>query len=280
MNMKFLFIGFVFFWSLISCADKVLESPTMPADQTKTPSLKSASINYYVATTGSDNNPGTSASPFKTIQKAANIVAPGDTVIVKDGVYPATSIYTWHTWIACCGTADNYITFRSEHKWGAVLTGGDTYDQCFMLYNAPNDVSYIKFIDFDIQHFQGSGVSCTNDYSNYIVIQGNKIHDFAVSTSMTIKFPQGVFLNPKNHHWNIDKNLIYNIGGVTPSDYYLNKAHAVYSGTPSTSADAAHHNSITNNIIFGISGCALNLCSNNDLIANNVFAWSDRKSVV
>ena len=50
---------------------------------------------YYVATTGSDSNAGTMAQPFATLQKAVNVVAAGDTVWIRGGVYnivtPATS---------------------------------------------------------------------------------------------------------------------------------------------------------------------------------------------
>jgi hypothetical protein len=42
---------------------------------------------YYVATTGSDQNPGTFAEPFRTIQKAAFEMKPGDTCLVRSGVY-------------------------------------------------------------------------------------------------------------------------------------------------------------------------------------------------
>ncbi len=44
---------------------------------------------YYVSPSGNDINPGTEASPFRNIQRAADIVNPGDTVIVKDGTYSA-----------------------------------------------------------------------------------------------------------------------------------------------------------------------------------------------
>src|SRR2546422_7972760 len=44
--------------------------------------------NYYVATTGNDTNPGTNTTaPWRTIQKAANTLTPGDTVLVRGGVY-------------------------------------------------------------------------------------------------------------------------------------------------------------------------------------------------
>jgi parallel beta-helix repeat protein len=42
---------------------------------------------YYVATNGSDSNPGTESLPFKTVQKAADIVKAGDTVLVRGGRY-------------------------------------------------------------------------------------------------------------------------------------------------------------------------------------------------
>src|ERR1700704_4454534 len=44
--------------------------------------------NYYVATNGSDANPGTSTNaPWRTVQKAAITLAPGDTAFVRGGIY-------------------------------------------------------------------------------------------------------------------------------------------------------------------------------------------------
>ena len=45
---------------------------------------------YYVGTAGSNANPGTLARPFKTIQHAALLAQPGDTVLVRGGVYRET----------------------------------------------------------------------------------------------------------------------------------------------------------------------------------------------
>lgn len=46
---------------------------------------------YYVqASGGSDSNSGTETNPFKTIQHAVNLVAAGDTVIVRAGTYVET----------------------------------------------------------------------------------------------------------------------------------------------------------------------------------------------
>lgn len=42
---------------------------------------------YHVSKTGSDLNPGTAAQPFATIQRAADLAMPGDTVVVHAGEY-------------------------------------------------------------------------------------------------------------------------------------------------------------------------------------------------
>lgn len=45
-------------------------------------------ITYYVATDGSDSNSGTSTTaPFRTIQRAMNVVVPGDNVQIRGGTY-------------------------------------------------------------------------------------------------------------------------------------------------------------------------------------------------
>jgi hypothetical protein len=78
---------------------------------------------YYVPPSGSDSSSGSVSAPFKTIQKAANIVNPGDTVIVKDGTYTDTDSNDIIVSLARCGTASNWVTFKAENKWGTKLNG-------------------------------------------------------------------------------------------------------------------------------------------------------------
>lgn len=47
----------------------------------------SPAITYYVATNGSDTNPGTQTQPFQTISKAVSTATGGDTILVNSGVY-------------------------------------------------------------------------------------------------------------------------------------------------------------------------------------------------
>ncbi|HWE96270.1 MAG TPA: right-handed parallel beta-helix repeat-containing protein [Tepidisphaeraceae bacterium] len=74
---------------------------------------------WYVATNGSDGNAGTLSSPFSTIQHAANLAQPGDTVYVRGGVYhqsvtPPRS-----------GTSSLPITFTPYNNEGVTIDGAD-----------------------------------------------------------------------------------------------------------------------------------------------------------
>jgi hypothetical protein len=57
----------------------------IPADLTAVPRLYTNRC--YVATNGDDNNPGTLAQPWQTIQKAVKTVVAGDTIYVRGGQY-------------------------------------------------------------------------------------------------------------------------------------------------------------------------------------------------
>ena len=62
---------------------------------------------FYVAPTGSDAAVGSSASPWRTLQKAANTVQAGDLVIVRVGAYAGFDLWT-------SGTAADPIVFSAE----------------------------------------------------------------------------------------------------------------------------------------------------------------------
>ncbi len=271
--MKFILWGFIALWALASCSEKPLDNQSSDAEKDQ-PRLKSASLNYYVSTSGSDSNPGTSASPFRTIQKAADVVNPGDTVVIRDGVYSTTAQYFVN--INRGGASGSYVTFKAEHKWGAVLDGGNVSSYGI---NLGAGVSYIQFVDLEIKNFLWMGIFCNNgtSLSNYITIKGCKIHDIGRVFDQGDYGRCAIYFSRGNHHWTITQNYIYNTGRTNTTDNFrMNKDHAVYIGTASSSADASHDNVITYNVMYSTSGNTLNIGSYNDLIANNVSAWPNR----
>ena len=85
----------------------------------------------YVAVTGNDANPGTSAAPLKSLdaaRKAARAFAGKEvvTVFVADGVYylPETLVFTSED----SGSKAHPVTYRAVNEGRAVLSGGSELD--------------------------------------------------------------------------------------------------------------------------------------------------------
>src|SRR5437660_7022772 len=110
---------------------------------------------YYVSPAGSDNNPGTLAQPFGSIQHAADIVNPGDTVLVNDGVYikpatlhPYSSGFSAVATIWRGGTAANWVTFKSINQYGAKIDGQNF--TTFSGFMFANGCGFVRIEGFDI----------------------------------------------------------------------------------------------------------------------------------
>lgn len=75
---------------------------------------------YYVnGTQGSDANPGTEAQPFATIQKAADVMQPGDNCLIRKGTYRE------NVRITQSGTAGQPIRFEAYPNESVTITGLD-----------------------------------------------------------------------------------------------------------------------------------------------------------
>ena len=95
----------------------------------------------HVTTTGADTAPGTIDAPLRTINRAAQLAEPGDTVVVHEGVY--------REWVkpARGGLDDaRRITYRPAEGARVVITGAeriDTWervDDCVWRADIPNSV--------------------------------------------------------------------------------------------------------------------------------------------
>ncbi len=133
---------------------------------------------YYVATDGVDTNPGTLASPWRTIQHAANSLAPGDTVYVRGG------IYNERVRIARSGASGNYITFAAYAGETPIIDGAglrvkNGWDPLVRI----QDASYLKFEGFEIRNFKTRRVNripigiLVWGAGAHIEIRNNRVHD-------------------------------------------------------------------------------------------------------
>jgi len=113
---------------------------------------------YYVSTQGNDTDPGTEASPWKTIQKAANTIKAGDTVYIRGGVYNERVV------LKTSGSQDKYITF-TNYPGEAVTIDGTGIDWGYdwnSLINI-NRQSYIILSGLNVKNSRWFGIGSTPD---------------------------------------------------------------------------------------------------------------------
>jgi hypothetical protein len=123
---------------------------------------------FFVATNGSDANPGTQARPWRTIQKAANSVPAGSTVDIRGGTYHERVV------VRVSGAPGAWITFRNHDGEHVRIDGGG------------------------LGPFDGIAGLIAIDSRSYIAVQGLELahfHDFADSF-----VPAGVFVTGTAHH--------------------------------------------------------------------------------
>jgi hypothetical protein len=157
-------------------------APTATPDPTPAPTVTPASApaptsgsgpTYYVATNGSDGNSGSSSSPWRTIQHAADSVSAGATVYVMGGTYNEKVT------MKNSGSSGNYITFAAYPGQTVTIDGTGislNYDGLIRM----DGVSYIKISGFHIVHSTSMGVMISGGASN-IIAQNNYLSDIARS---------------------------------------------------------------------------------------------------
>ncbi|WP_426145357.1 DUF1565 domain-containing protein [Polaromonas sp. DSR2-3-2] len=210
---------------------------------------------YYVATTGSDANPGTQAAPFRTIKKAASVVIPDTTVHVAPGTYAETITST------VSGTASGRIRYVSDTKWGAKLVPAAGTDTMWRV-----DGGYT-----DIDGFQIDGTGGTSVRQGIYMTGGNSsvrnswIHNVAESSGCDSNGGGGVTVDQhagaQFDNYDITGNLIHHIGGT------CHWIHGIYHASSGTIKNNIVHN--TNyGILAGHDPHDLEI-SNNTVFADN-----------
>ncbi len=230
----------------------------------------SLAATYYVATTGNDANPGTISQPFRTIQKAADVVHAGDTILVRSGTYQD------NVQMQYSGTSGNPITLKNYPGEHPVLDFGLSDEngpvRRLTLVAAEGYVHPIGWIVIEgLEVTRGyDGIKFYNAHD--VIIRRNYIHNNAV---------QGILGN--GIRVTIDGNIVSRNGlpilQQNPGD---NKNHGMYlSGTDFT---------ITNNLVYSNAAYGIQVAgypydparhasseyagAQNFLISNNIIAFN------
>ncbi len=146
---------------------------------------------YYVSVRGSDSSPGTLARPWRTIQKAASTLRPGQRALVRKGTYRE------NVQVTRPGTAARPITIAAYPRERPVISHADGPLEI--------DTGYYRIRGFVLE--RAKGTSSTNVYfqddAHHIELSGNEIR---------FSQDQGVFSEEETHHLQILGNRIHDNG--------------------------------------------------------------------
>ena len=137
---------------------------------------------FFVSTSGDNNNPGTAEQPWRTIQFAVDQVGAGDTVSVLNGVY------------------NELVQIRRS---GSADAG------YFVLRNAPGQAPVIDGTGLETGAGDGMPALIKIISSNYIKIIGFELRNLI--TDNTGIFPAGIWVRGSGHHLEIRDNRVHHI---------------------------------------------------------------------
>jgi hypothetical protein len=140
--------------------------------------LGQPNVSFYVSTTGSDENPGTQAAPWRTVQHAADTARAGSTVNVRGGIYEELVS------INVSGNASGgFITFRSYPGETAVLEAEHFTPSGRSGVLTIHNQSYVRIEGFEIRNFRTAehrlaplGISVTGSGSHIELLKNNVHH--------------------------------------------------------------------------------------------------------
>jgi hypothetical protein len=218
----------------IECLLAVIASLMPPSGQAQQPANSSATSArpqvYYVHPEGSDGNPGTGAAPFRSLQRAADVVEPGDTVVARPGIYTGLDRIVS---ITRGGTESAWITFRSEQKWAAVVDGQGRATEGW--YFGPG-AAYVRVEGFEIRNLREHGFNTYGGRVHDLVIAHNRIHHIGRNCTDTSNGRTGASLGAGTRRVTLDGNVWHDIGRYAPTEEgcapqttnYQNHDHGIY----------------------------------------------------
>ena len=234
---------------------------------------------YYLSPGGQDTNPGTSASPWQTFQKAADMVLAGDTVLIRDGVYNGGIELTTP------GTASQPIVFRALGT-SAVINGSGGETDAFLISGIDLNPQwwlggdmYVSLEGLTIKNANRAGVriSCAHhvtvkncildhngrwgiftDYANYSRLEGNECSYSQVE--------HGIYVSNSSDYPVIRRNRVHHNAAC---GIQINADPAMAEGDGITTGALVEQNVVYENGSRG--GAAVNLASvRNSTIRNNL----------
>jgi hypothetical protein len=218
-----------------------------------------ATGNLYVATTGSDSNPGTQAKPLKTIARADALSRAGYVIHVAPGTYKVAAAASGSAGIKTVksGTAAARIRFVSDVKGGAKIVFSGTG----LGWNSKG--AYVDIDGFDITGTGRLGLLAEGGHER---ITNNFVHDLTVSGGCNGSGGAGIDAWGAGGGAVIDSNVVRNIGLQWVAAQSCNTVQGIYLTN--------QNNIVSNNVISGVASVGINSwhgATANTFVNNTIF---------
>nr|NQU90582.1 right-handed parallel beta-helix repeat-containing protein [Bacteroidota bacterium] len=140
----------------------------------------------------SDENPGTPDLPWQTIQHAANVVQPGDSVVIREGIY-----YESVSTQTSGNETDGYIVFAAYPGEDVIIDGtGTGMNTGIYLEN-----SFIKLYGLVIRNWDSTGI-WAQDVNNFVV-QDCELHDMTYGIGIAGNSHDFLISGTEVHHFDL-----------------------------------------------------------------------------
>jgi Right handed beta helix region/Protein of unknown function (DUF1565) len=254
--------------------------------------LQRVDRHWFVATTGSDSNPGTQDAPFRSIAKGISMVRPGETVWVREGIYHETFIgnipggTSWSERVKLAAWPEETVTiqpdlgadfvFRFESADDRyVVIDGFIIDAVNVAYEAVkitysnSAAHHIRIKNSEVMNSPGSGILITRN--RRLIPDHNEFIDLEIHDNGATDFAHGMYIASSN-------NVVRN------SRVYRNAGWGihVYNGDyPKQTADdnVIRDNEIFDNGLVGGRGPGIILSSGNNNTAYNNLLWGNKGGI-
>jgi hypothetical protein len=212
----------------ISCqsGDETVTTPTTQG--TARPTLApSGGTTYYVSANGHDDNPGTAADPWATIQHAVETIVAGDTVFIRGGIYHE------HVQTVNSGSAeDGFITFATFPGETPVIDGQGVEESQNGIVIAE---SYIKLVGLEICNWGENAIWIEN--AAYIEISDCEVHDVFYGIGVADGTHDFTFNRINVHHFDLYGFDVSPSGGADCYNGIFNDCIAHSASDPAQNVD-------------------------------------------